>query len=87
MQGLSRIEIEEAFALYDKKRTGVISLQKLRPLMMSLGIALTEAEFVQVHRDVKGDTFFPAFDRDAFTEVSRRSGDGLDFVTWVRDVD
>lgn len=47
----------------------------------------TRLEITEVHRDVKGDTFFPGFDRDAFTEVGRRSGDGLDFVTWVRDVD
>ena len=50
---VSKEEIAEAFAFYDKKHTGFISLQKLRPLMMSLGIALTEEEFALVHRNVR----------------------------------
>ncbi|MCO4773117.1 MAG: dihydrofolate reductase [Deltaproteobacteria bacterium] len=52
----------------------------------ALGSA-TRLEITEVHREVAGDTWFPAFDRDRFTEVSRRPGDGVDFVTWVRDVD
>ena len=50
---VSKEEIAEAFAFYDKKRAGTLSLQKLRPLMMSLGIALTEEEFAQVHKNVR----------------------------------
>ena len=41
----------------------------------------------EVHQEVEGDTRFPHFDRDAFTEVARKSGDGVDFVTWMRDVE
>lgn len=52
---VSKEEIAEAFNFYDKKHAGSISLQKLRPLMMSLGIALTEEEFATVHRNVRGE--------------------------------
>jgi len=41
----------------------------------------------EVHREVDGDTWFPPFDRDAFTEASRVEGEHFDVVTWVRDVD
>ncbi len=41
----------------------------------------------EVHREVDGDTWFPPFDRDAFTEASRTPGEHFDVVTWLRDVD
>ncbi len=47
----------------------------------------TRLEITEVHAEVPGDTWFPGFDRGAFTEVSRRAGDGVDFVSWARDVE
>lgn len=46
-------------------------------------------ELTEIDADVPGDAFFPAFDRDAWTETAReahRSSEGLDFafVTLVR---
>jgi len=45
----------------------------------------TRLEITEVQREVAGDTWFPRFDREAFTEVERVSGAGVEFVTWVRD--
>jgi len=42
-------------------------------------ILLTEIEF-----DAEGDTFFPPFDRAAWREVERRSGDRAAYVTYAR---
>ena len=47
----------------------------------------TRLELTEVHEEVDGDTFFPGYDEGQFSEISRRAGEGCDFVTLVRDVD
>ncbi len=46
----------------------------------------TRIYLTEVHRTVEADTFFPPFDRSAWREVERRSGetDGVEFVTLER---
>jgi dihydrofolate reductase len=48
-----------------------------------------ELVLTEIHRDLPGDTFFPAWDRSAFVETAReaqRAADGtaFDFVTYRR---
>jgi dihydrofolate reductase len=38
----------------------------------------------EVHQEPPGDTHYPPFDREAWTEVRRESHDGYDFVWWER---
>ena len=48
--------------------------------------SVTKIYLTEVHRQVSGDTFFPAFDRAAYREVERRKGesDDVDFITLER---
>jgi dihydrofolate reductase len=48
-------------------------------------MALADVQILtEVHRSPEGDTFYPAFDREAWTEVRREPHDGYDFVWWER---
>ena len=46
----------------------------------------TRLFFTEIDREVDGDTFFPAFDRDGWREVERRAGEDptVSFVTLER---
>ena len=37
-----------------------------------------------IHRDASGDTYFPEIDFAEWKEVSRKGGDGIDLVTYMR---
>ena len=39
----------------------------------------------EVHQSPQGDTFYPDFEREAWTEVRREAHDGYDFV-WLERV-
>jgi len=41
-------------------------------------------DLTHVHRDVAGDTFFPAIDPAIWKETSREDHDGFSFVTYAR---
>lgn len=41
-------------------------------------------ELTLVHSEPPGDTTFPEVEREEWTETARESGDGFDFVTYVR---
>lgn len=41
-------------------------------------------ELTRVHRDVEGDTFFPALDPAVWKETAREDHDGFSFVTYRR---
>jgi dihydrofolate reductase len=41
-------------------------------------------DVTHVHRDVSGDTFFPAIDPAIWREASREDHDGFSFVTYHR---
>jgi dihydrofolate reductase len=43
----------------------------------------TKIFLTEVDRDVEGDTFFPTFDRSAWTETSRRKATEHDDVAFV----
>lgn len=45
---------------------------------------ITRLEVTEVHQAPQGDATFPAIDPDEFTETSRESHQGFDFVTYVR---
>lgn len=46
----------------------------------------TKIYLTEIHRQVSGDTFFPAFDRSAWRETERRKAEteGVEFVTLER---
>ncbi len=46
----------------------------------------TKIYMTEIHRDVEGDAFFPAFDRSAWTETERRHAEtpDVEFVTLER---
>lgn len=46
--------------------------------------ALDRLILTEVHENPEGDTYFPAWDRDRWGEVSREAGDGFAFVEYVR---
>jgi dihydrofolate reductase len=75
--------------LQDAPRVFVIGGGQLyaQALPAAQGLELTE-----VHADLEGDTFFPAWDRSAFDEVARQAqtsaaGPGFDFVSYRRRSD
>jgi dihydrofolate reductase len=43
-----------------------------------------EQVLTEVHQSPEGDTFYPDFDRTAWTETRRERRDGYDFVWWER---
>ena len=48
-------------------------------------LPLADAQVLtEVHQSPDGDTFYPGFDRDAWVEVRREPGPGLDWVWWER---
>ena len=48
-------------------------------------LPLAHAQVIsEVHLAPEGDTFYPAFDRDAWRETGRVAGPDFDVVTWER---
>jgi dihydrofolate reductase len=48
-------------------------------------LRLADAQVLtEVHVSPEGDTHYPEFDRDEWTETARESYDGYDFVWWER---
>jgi dihydrofolate reductase len=73
--------VEQAFALAGGSDVFVVGGGEIYAQTIDRADAL---ELTEVAAALEGDVLFPELDRTAWTEVSRESGDGYDFVRYER---
>jgi dihydrofolate reductase len=76
--------LDEALALAESLDGDVMIAGGAHVYAAALPLA-DEQILTEVHRAPAGDTFYPAFDRDAWVETAREAQDGYDWV-WLRRV-
>lgn len=75
--------LDEALALADTLPGGVVVAGGAQVYAAAQPVADAQV-ITEVHQSPGGDAFYPAFDRDAWREVRRETGDAYDRVWWER---